>query len=262
MNSSDKAKGKAGPQQHPISSPLPSPSLRAGPVKTDASKTTNAGKLLVLKPARERNGVPSAVKDSLSPLAPAVATPLAVSSTSRGPANNPVSPSAERKHGLTVLEKKPTPQSQSRNDFFNLVRRKSMPNSSVPEAGRAASALTLDEPGELEVAPAPVTPEGRDVPLLDSLDVCPPTDNKIDLTCNDDALHREEYVKNGKIHSRSLPLFTEEEEAAFLHKLGWQENADEGALTEEEISAFFRDLSKVLCSIVFYYSGGLVFKRS
>ncbi|KAL3538577.1 hypothetical protein ACH5RR_001943 [Cinchona calisaya] len=301
MNSSDKAKTKSGQQQLPISSPLLSSSLHGGPVKTDASKTTNAGKLLVLKPARERNGMSPAVKDSLSPTsgskalnsALAVATPVAGSTTSRDPANNPVSPSAERRHGLAVLEKRPTSQAQSRNDFFNLVRKKSMPNSSsvpeavpaasasnlnepgevevapapvtpegrdvpllnslngcppnsssVPEAGPVVSASNLNEPGEVEVAPAPVTPEGRDVPLLDGLNGCPPTENKINLTFNDDALHGEGRVKNGKNHSSSLPLFSEQEEAALLLKLGWQENADEGALTEEEISDFFRDLSK------------------
>ncbi|KAL3515593.1 hypothetical protein ACH5RR_022495 [Cinchona calisaya] len=257
LNSSDKGKSKAGQQQHPVSSPLLSPSLRGGPVKTDASKTTNTGKLVVLKQAREWNGLSTAAKDSLSPtIARAATSGLPVTSsvaglaTARGTPSNPVSPGADRKHVLTVLEKKPTSQAQSRNDFFNLVRKKSMPNSSSgPDAGSSVSASTQDEPGEVEVAPAAVIPEGRDVPSLDCLNGCQPTECKINLTSNDNVLHKEEgHLKNGKIHSTSLPPFSEEEETALLHKLGWQENADEGALTEEEISAFFRDLSKYMNS--------------
>nr|XP_027106380.1 uncharacterized protein LOC113726715 [Coffea arabica] len=240
LNSSDKGKAKAGQPQHPVSSPLLSPSLRGGPVKTDASKTSNAGKLLVLKPPRERNGVSTASKDTLSPTSStraatsgiAVATSVTGLATSRGPAINPVSPGAERKHALPMLEKKPSSQAQSRNDFFNLMRKKSMPSSSsVADAGSAVSASTLDEPGELEVIPAPVIHEDEDVPSLDRLNGCQHTENDL-----------------FGIQSRSLPLFSEEEEAAFLHQLGWQENADEDGLTEEEINAFFRDLSKYMNS--------------
>ncbi|KAG6409182.1 hypothetical protein SASPL_132216 [Salvia splendens] len=40
----------------------------------------------------------------------------------------------------------------------------------------------------------------------------------------------------------------EEEEAAFLRSLGWEENNDEGGLTVEEITAYYRDLTKYINS--------------
>lgn len=256
LNSSDKGKGKAGQQQHAA---LPTP-LRGVPVKTDASKTSNGGKLLVLKPARERNGGSSASMDTLSPTvsskeaisSPVLSTSVAGSATSRGSANSAVSPSAERKHVLTVLEKRPTSQSQSRHDFFNLVRKKSLSNTSaLPDTSPAVMSSTADEAGELEVADVPVTPEERDLPLVDVSNVCQPTEDKINLTSNTEIFCNEGNLQNGKNHATSLPRFSEEEEAALLHKLGWQENADEGDLTEEEINAFFMDLSKVIMDCSF-----------
>ncbi|CAI9103918.1 OLC1v1002513C1 [Oldenlandia corymbosa var. corymbosa] len=265
LNSADKGKGKAGQQQH--STPLPTP-LRGVPAKNDVGKPNNAGKLLVLKPIRERVAGSSASKDNLgskeTTSSLTVAASVTGSATTKGSATNVVSPSAERKHILPMLEKRSTSQSQSRHDFFNLVRKKSLPNSSaVPETGTAAvcspadgpgeSASTADEPGETEVSHGP-THERRDVPLVDVSNVHQPLENRIDLKRNStEAFHKDGNLQNGRKHSTSLPLFSEEEEAAFLHKLGWQENADEGegALTEEEINAFFRDLSKV--SVKYFY---------
>ena len=33
---------------------------------------------------------------------------------------------------------------------------------------------------------------------------------------------------------------SEEEEAAFMRSLGWEENAEDGELTEEEINSFYQ----------------------
>ncbi|KAL2519434.1 Uncharacterized protein Adt_15681 [Abeliophyllum distichum] len=60
------------------------------------------------------------------------------SAANKGPTNIPVFPGANRKPVLTVSEKKSTSQAQSRSEFFNLVRKKSLANlSSVPDQSMA-----------------------------------------------------------------------------------------------------------------------------
>ncbi|KAL0357128.1 UNVERIFIED_CONTAM: hypothetical protein Scaly_1398500 [Sesamum calycinum] len=245
LTSSDKPKGKV--PQHSISSSLPlNHSPRGGAVKGDIAKaSTNVGKLQVLKPVREKNGVTPVVKDNLSP------------TTTKGLPNNGVH---DRKPSLTVLEKRPTSQAQSRNDFFNLVRKKSMPNSSsaaaaadssmarsssVLDTGTAISPSFSDKDAEIDILPTSNTPKAADVPLSNSLSVDHLSEEKADLTSNGDA---QNYVRNGKKHPSSDPIISEEEEAAFLRSLGWDENSDEGALTDEEINAFYRDLTKYIDS--------------
>ncbi|GKG06428.1 hypothetical protein Tco_0326514, partial [Tanacetum coccineum] len=68
LNSSDKPKLKGGPSQlqssHLVNQQHTSRSVA---VKPDVAKTSTMGKLLVLKPSRERNGISSTPKESLSP---------------------------------------------------------------------------------------------------------------------------------------------------------------------------------------------------
>ncbi|KAL2477512.1 hypothetical protein Fot_46526 [Forsythia ovata] len=264
LTSSDKQKTKGGQQQHPISPSLSvSHSPRGGLVKSDVSKTSNVGKLHVLKPARERNAVSSAAKDNLSPTSGSklvnshlLMAPSASGSASvMGLPNNSIIPSAEHRPVLTALEKRPTPQAQSRNDFFKLMRKKSMANSSsvldqsmanslsVSDHGTAVSPPASDKVGELEVT-ASSTLNAGDAPSRVSLSEGHLSDKNGDLTCNGDACERQKYVRNGKKNQSSDPVISEEEEAAFLRSMGWEENADEGGLTEEEISAFYRDVTK------------------
>lgn len=260
LNSSDKQKSKVG-QQHPVSSSLPvNQSPRAGPAKADISKASNVGKLHVLKPLREKNDVTPVVKDNLSPTSSSkavsstlTASPSGSGSTvARGPPNNHV---PDRKPVLNVLEKRPTSQAQSRNDFFNLMRRKSMGNpssasdsvienpSSPVDNGTAISPSFSDNHAEVEVEPA-TTAQAADAPLSVGPSMDPLPEEKADLTCNGDD-GNVQYICNGKKH-QSDPIISEEEEAAFLRSLGWEENDEEGGLTEEEISAFYKDLTKVL----------------
>ncbi|KAK6156912.1 hypothetical protein DH2020_011160 [Rehmannia glutinosa] len=257
INTGYKQKSKVGLQQHSISSSLPvNHSPRGGPVKGDVSKASTVGKLHVLKPVRDKNGVTPVVKDNLSPTnrTKAVSSTLTASPTvsgpaaARGPQNTAVT---DRKPVLTVLEKRPTTQAQSRNDFFNLVRKQSMANPSSPadlaimansssalDTGTVSSPAFLDKHAELEAVPA-TTSEG---PL--SVSVGRASEEKADLTCNGDQKH----VSNGKKHPSSDPIISEEEEAAFLRSLGWEENDEEGGLTDEEISSFYKDLTKYINS--------------
>ncbi|KAK9073939.1 hypothetical protein SSX86_006533 [Deinandra increscens subsp. villosa] len=220
LNSTDKPKLKVGQlhlqSSHPVNH---SPSTRTVSVNADVTKSSSTvGKLHVLKPSRERNSTTPIAKESLSP-------------TSGG--KLPDSPLAERKPSVsTTLEKRPSPQAKSRNDFFNLMRKKSMANNSsstlVPSVPPES---TDDKPGESGNQGGGAHPLGED---------------KADLSVNNDAcIVTEKFTDNEKNHSSSdVILYSEEEEARFLRSLGWEETTEEEGLTEEEINSFYRDVSK------------------
>ena len=293
---SDKPKSKIGLQPlHVVNH-----SQRGAPARPDVTKTSNVGKLQILKPSRERNGVSPTAKDSLSPTmgsrvanSPLAVTPSAAGTASlRSPRNNPTLASADRRPSaaLTAIEKRPTSQAQSRNDFFNLMRRKSSANppSAVLESGPAMSSHVSEKSDELitELVTAPITPKGRDVLSSDVsvLDWSNETtrddkthngnneargasqndrDDKANNVngdaCdvskrdhsdevhdgNDDACDvSQKFLDDGMNHSSSdEALYPDEEEVAFLRSLGWEENGEDESLTEEEISAFYREVT-------------------
>ncbi|KAK1430241.1 hypothetical protein QVD17_12842 [Tagetes erecta] len=196
LNSSDKLKLKVGGQLQLQNSHTLSPRPVSG--NADVTKTSSpSSKLLVLKPSRERNITLSSPKESSSP-------------TSGGKLpNSPLAVPLDRKPSVSSsLEKKPSPQAKSRNDFFNLMRKKSMASNSS----------------------SPVSPDTRSTnvtPDASGTQLC--GDNKVDLSCN-------------------AKLYSEEEEARFLRSLGWEETTEEEGLTEEEINSFYRDVSKYVNS--------------
>lgn len=202
-------------------------------MKPEVSKTSAVGKLLVLKPSRERNGISPTAKESLSPTASSKLpnSPLAVPSV--------VGPAPLSKPAVATLEKRPSSQAQSRSNFFNLMRKKSMiSNSSVaPETGSSGS--PSDKLGE---PVAPVPQGGSDEPTVNRS-----SETKVELTCNGDtcAATMISSANNGKNGTGpDAILCSEEEEARFLRSLGWEETAEEEeGLTEEEISAFYQNVS-------------------
>ncbi|KAJ0696979.1 hypothetical protein HanLR1_Chr10g0363531 [Helianthus annuus] len=238
LNSSDKPKPKAAQVQlqssHLVNSPRPVNT------KFDSTKTSTVGKLHILKPSRERNGVTPVAKDTLSPTAGAKLpnSPLAVPSVV-GPVplrnnNSPVSV-PERKPGVVTLEKRPSSQAQSRSDFFNLMRKKSMTPITTDNTGSSISAS--DRPGE-------AVTEGESGGAQQTNN-----ENKDDSACNGDAdVASETSSNNGRKNLNSDAfLYSEEEEARLLRLMGWEETADEDeGLTEEEINSFYRDASKYL----------------
>lgn len=235
LNSCDKPKPKVAPLQlqscHVVNN---AHSPRTVSTKVDSPKTSTVGKLHVLKPSRERNGVPSNAKDNLSLTGSSKLpnSPLAVPSVPlRNPANNPPVAAAERKPGVATLEKRSPSQAQSRNDFFNLMRKKSM---------------TPVIPDTVPSVPASDKPDGAEAPTETKGGVQPSSENESDLTCNVDAYVATERFKNNNSSSDAIILYSEEEEARFLRSLGWDETAEEEeGLTEEEINSFYRDVSKV-----------------
>ncbi|KAJ0641012.1 hypothetical protein HanPSC8_Chr16g0719141 [Helianthus annuus] len=242
LNSSDKPKPKVAPLQVQ-SSHLVNHAHSPRPVSTkfDSIKTSPVGKLHVLKPSRERNGVTPITKDNLSPTSGGKlpVSPLGVASAV-GPAplrNNPAVAVAERKPNVVTLEKRPSSQAQSRNDFFNLMRKKSLTAVTPDNTGTSISAS--DKPDEAEASS--VTEGG----LQESSE---------STACNGDAdvatkgsTSANDSVKTN-LNSNGI-LYSEEEEARLLRLFGWEETAEEeGGLTEEEINSFYRDVSKYLNS--------------
>ncbi|KAK2998826.1 hypothetical protein RJ639_023697 [Escallonia herrerae] len=151
-NSSDKAKqpkaanrtsetlvaSKSAAHQQPHSSQLANQSVRGGQVKRDASMT-NVGKFYVLKPLWDY-GASSLAKDAST----------IINGSSRvansQPAVHPSAPAApltgqnylKPLNLRSALEKRPSlSQAQSRSDFFNLMRKKTLANSSaiLPDSG-------------------------------------------------------------------------------------------------------------------------------
>ncbi|GFY89321.1 hypothetical protein Acr_06g0012610 [Actinidia rufa] len=267
LNPSEKPKLKLG-HQHQISSSHPTnQSPRNGSVKSDISRTPSVGKLHVLKPVRERSGLSPTAKDSSSPtsVSRVASSPVAVapsvvgSAPLRLPSNNPNLASVERKPSLSILEKKPTLQSQSRNDFFNLMRKKSVTNPSSPltSPGLAGSSSVPDKPGEAENGSVPNMSRGGDSPLSDSSFGDRTTEKRNDVKSNGIASNNareslngehQEHLNNGKDHSIcNVILRSEEEEAAFLRSLGWEENAgDDGGLTEDEINSYYKEVDEYI----------------
>lgn len=236
---------KSGQQQQQSSLQNVNQYLRGGNMKSDTPKTAH-GKFLVLKPVWENGVSPS--KDVTSPTnnstSKAVNTQVAVappvvSAPSRSPNSQKVS-ALERKAAAldlksgSTLERKPSlSQVQSRNDFFNLIKKKTLGNSSTvaPDSGPNISSPTSEKSGEetRETFSAPASPHT--------------VENGAEVNGNGDSCK--------EIQRFSDVVELNEEEAKFLRSLGWDEDAgeDEG-LTEEEINAFYEEVNNSLFAFI------------
>ncbi|KAL2503515.1 hypothetical protein Adt_19136 [Abeliophyllum distichum] len=220
---------------------------RVGQVRSDAPNISHVGKFLVLKPGRE-NSVTSVVKDASSPtgnancrlansLATAPLTPTASMSS-----NNAIVSALESKVAalslnsrLAVDKRSSQTPSQSRSNFFNLMRKKTSSSASVilSDSSSAVSSPSTDTSGEIfKEGSAPVSSH-----VMEKAN---------DTSCNGDAHDTPEKTQKisdvGENTCANTAIYPDEEEAAFLRSLGWEENGgeDEG-LTEEEINAFYQE---------------------
>ncbi|GKC16838.1 hypothetical protein Tco_1013620 [Tanacetum coccineum] len=238
LNSSDKPKLKGGPSQlqssHLVNQQHTSRSVA---VKPDVAKTSTMGKLLVLKPSRERNGISSTPKESLSPTG---GSKLPVSSLSVPSAVGSPPPlrNTGNSSGVANLEKRASSQALSRSNFFNLMRKKSLTSNSYVAPDTVSSGSPSENPGELVAPPAP---KGE----LGSAVVQQSSETKVELIRNGGEACdvTVKSTSNGNNHSGpDVILYSEEEEARFLRSLGWDETAEEEeGLTEEEISSFYKN---------------------
>lgn len=233
MNSSERQKLKLGQSQFQSSHHINNlNTLKPVTVKPDASKAPGVGNFLVLKSSRERNGKTLTANDGLSPTG---GTNLPSSSIA-APSSVGSAPLKNSGNGPTAanLEKRPSLQAQSRNNFFNLMRKKAMTSSNSSVAPDTNSS---GEPNEDHSEPA-VPGVGSSSTVVEQS-----SETKADLTCNGDTCGSiVRPFANGKIHSGPI-LHSEEEEARFLRSLGWEETSEEEGLTEEEISSFYQNVS-------------------
>ncbi|TKY74320.1 hypothetical protein E2542_SST03081 [Spatholobus suberectus] len=232
---------KSVPQQ-PSALHIVNHSVRSGNAKGDAPKTS--GKFTDLKSVVWENGVSPTSKDPSSQTNYSNSRPgnhhavasAAASTPLRNP-NNLKSPterkpaSLDLKLGSTMDKKHSISQVQSRNDFFNLIKKKTLMNSSsvLLDSSPVVSSPTMDKSGEVntEAVGSPASPQDLG--------------NSAEVTSNGNAhveLNRPDYDKKDTI--------PDEEEAAFLRSLGWEEDSGEdGGLTEEEINAFYQECMKL-----------------
>ncbi|XP_058747720.1 uncharacterized protein LOC131620606 isoform X2 [Vicia villosa] len=263
LNSSEKSKSKTAirnaemnvaaksvPQQ-PSALHIASQSLRSVNAKVDVPKTS--GKFIDLKSVVWENGASPTSKDvsNLTNYANnKLANQHAISSAAAPPPvknpNNLKSPTERKpspldlKLGSTLDKKQSISQVKSRNDFFNLLKNKSATNSStvLPDSGQMVSSPTLENSAGLKresVMPS-ASPQSAG--------------NGAELTSNGNAHAHEKPCRISDDEEKDsisrATVYPDEEEAAFLRSLGWEENSDEDeGLTEEEINAFYQECKKL-----------------
>ncbi|KAF3626101.1 putative vesicle-associated protein 1-4-like [Capsicum annuum] len=237
-NPSDKPRTKVELLQQTVSSSPPvSPSL--------------SSKLHVFKPTRERHGVSSGMNGSLSPNTHSKGSNVLLTIP---PANIAASSASGHKPVGTMVEKKLSSQARGRNDFFNLMRKKSIGSSSaVSVEGSVISPSSSYNSGVSEVLNAHGIPQDQDFSLSDD---SPRAEQSTEIlgenTCDSESSDGKNSTDKSSPKSEAILRSEEEEEAAFMRSLGWEENSDEGGLTEEEISAFYKDVAKYINSKLSY----------
>ncbi|KAA8535521.1 hypothetical protein F0562_030524 [Nyssa sinensis] len=236
LNSSEKSKPKTAArtsemnvaaksiQQQPHSLQLANQSLRGGQVRPDGPRTSYTGKFCVLKPVWE-NGVSSMAKDVSSPTSNATRVANSQQAVSPSAPSAPVrTPNTSK---LSTVERKAA--ALALNPIGTVEKRPSLSQAQSRSATVLSS--TVDKSGgAIKEVSAPTSP-------------CE-TGNGSKVTSNGDT--HEEFQrldvgeKNSCLNGTGYP---DEEKAAFLRSLGWEENAgeDEG-LTEEEINGFYQEV--------------------
>uniref|UniRef100_A0A7N0TK75 Uncharacterized protein n=1 Tax=Kalanchoe fedtschenkoi TaxID=63787 RepID=A0A7N0TK75_KALFE len=236
---------------------MASQSPRGTQIMPESVKTSQAGKFHVLKPPWENSASP-VVKDC-SALTNDVGNirldALASSAVSSAPSRTSRSSRAaivERKAAASNLnapsavdKKRMLSHAQSRNEFFNSVRKKTwMSNSTCSEASPATS-VPIDQSSEVV--------EERTIATLSSNGVAN------GLSYSNGGAH-EDYNNSSTRENSSFPtteeVIPDEEEAAFLRSLGWEENGSEDdGLTEEEINTFYQEYPKMSLLHGFHIGG-------
>ncbi|XP_028197137.1 mediator of RNA polymerase II transcription subunit 1-like isoform X3 [Glycine soja] len=240
---------KTVPQQ-PSALHIASQSVRSVNAKVDTPKTS--GKFTDLKSVVWENGASPTSKDVSNPTNYSNSKPgnqhAVASGAASAPLRNPnnlKSPterkpsSMDLKLGSNLEKKHSISQVQSRNDFFNLIKKKTLMNCSavLPDSGPMVSSPAMEKSGEVnrEIVNPSASPQ--------------PLGNGTELTSN--GTHAHEVIhrisdNEEKESNPSVTIYPEEEEAAFLRSLGWEENSDEDeGLTEEEINAFYQECKKL-----------------
>lgn len=235
-------------QQQPYSSQTNNPCC--GLVRSDTPNIFHTGKFLVLRPVTTPKDTASLInvaggkvaneQPSVSPLCP-------LTSTS---SSTPKMSAVEGKAAALTLNSRPITekklsisQAQSRSDFFKLIRKKTSPKATaLQDSGAVLSSSDLVGVTSKGVSCNLVSQVVEDGLIASNGDYpgSPFTFDPYNAQqCSD--------VDNSCLKGMIYP---DEEEAAFLRSLGWDENygEDEG-LTEEEINAFYQECMKLKPSL-------------
>jgi len=234
--------------QQPSALHIASQSVRSVNAKVEAPKTS--GKFTDLKSVVWENGASPTSKEVSHPTNYSNSKPgnqhAVASGATSAPLRNPnnlkssterKSASSDLKLGSTLDKKHSISQVQSRNDFFNLIKKKTLMNAStvLPDSVPMVSSPMMEKSDEVnrEIVSESGSPQSLG--------------NGTELTSNGNAHGHEEFQRlSDKDEKESIPcatIYPDEEEAAFLRSLGWEENSDEDeGLTEEEINAFYQEV--------------------
>ncbi|GLJ26881.1 hypothetical protein SUGI_0525760 [Cryptomeria japonica] len=164
---------------------------------------------------------------------------------------------------LVFEEKKSVLQAQKRSDFFNSLRKQSDSHTSTgtPDKSSSSRAYKADDGNEKVPSTIENNVELKHNSSLENEFVKP---NIASSVVERTTAEKDKGILNGFISGQfettnrdagendtsistnmvSVRVGSEEEEAAFLRSLGWEENAGgEEALTEEEINSFYQELA-------------------
>lgn len=258
--------------------------------RTETPKQPQVGKLLVLKPVKEKNGVTKSVKsDSSSPtkggninnssigaltagtgaggnaglIGTRKAKTVPMSSTSLSTRSDCITGHRSKDNRLVIEEKKHLFPAQNRIDFFNDLRRRASGTHPVPSIQDKSSTSTehksldqerngvsdregrteLNENGSIESVGENSGIDLSTVEIACTWNNDATAANGVDHEEVHTAVDSRETGSSTSVSSYSVMGGSEEEEAAFLRSLGWEENdGEEEALTEEEINAFYQEM--------------------
>ncbi|XP_012575070.1 uncharacterized protein [Cicer arietinum] len=237
--------------QQPSALHIAGQSVRSLNAKVDVPKTS--GKFTDLKSVVWENGASPTSKDVSNPTnyansksanqhavaSAAAPTPVRNPNNLKSPTERKPS-SLDLKLGSTLDKKQSISQVKSRNDFFNLIKNKTSTSSStiLPDSGQMVSSPSLEKSGDVNRESVMPSASPQSV------------GNEAELTRNGNAHAHEELSRISDDEEKNsisrAMIYPDEEEAAFLRSLGWEENSDEDeGLTEEEINAFYQECKKL-----------------
>lgn len=208
------------------------------PGRFDNPKSSVVGSFQVLN--REKNGISPSAKDNQSAgkTNPIGLVPSAAAFSLKSPTEQRLK--IDNKNGASTQnflgERKLLSQAQNRNDFFNLLRKKSLTNSSaIPDPSSTVEPISETENTQINSSMDIVKNGFSSGSGLDCQ-----TENGYCLNGELCASDESEIfcADNGETSPPDIAVDPEEE--AFLQSLGWDKNAGEEALTEEEIHAFLK----------------------
>lgn len=231
---------------------------RGGQVRSDVANTAHAGMYIINKP--RDNGAISSAKDVSNPTNNVNGKMINGQHAFTSP-SNPKAPTLEKKVATLNVNHKPIAekksalsQAQSRSDFFNLMRKKTSVNtiSNAPESSPAVDISSSSEKSDENRKEADTTPMSPCVTEFKQILTNGDDYRSHDNTAQGFSDTEEKNMLNGEVSPDEEP---DEEEAAFLRSLGWNENGKAEIITEEEINAFYEEVTILLIAINFIFLG-------